>query len=97
MVVGRADDVGVRVRATVRGRVQGVGFRWSARAAADGLGLAGFASNQRDGSVLVEAEGSAENVDAMLDWLRRAPPGARVVSVGVERLPPTGDVGFHIE
>ncbi|HAM26325.1 MAG TPA: acylphosphatase [Microbacteriaceae bacterium] len=96
MADGEGRDSRVRVRAIVRGRVQGVGFRWSARAMAERLGLGGFASNRPDGSVLVEAEGSVEDVDALLDWLRRGPPAAEVTAVDVEPVAPNGDPSFNI-
>jgi acylphosphatase len=93
---GTASGSRVRVRAIVRGRVQGVGYRWSARMAAERLALGGFATNRPDGSVLVEAEGSSADVEAMLDWLRRGPPGALVTAVDVESVAPDGDTAFRI-
>lgn len=86
----------VRVRAIVSGRVQGVGYRWSARMAAERLSVGGFATNRPDGSVLVEAEGEPADVHAMLDWLRRGPPGARVTAVDVHSVAPEGDTVFRI-
>src|SRR5689334_13575569 len=53
------DDAVVRRRVVVRGLVQGVGFRASVAREAGRAGLAGFARNQGDGSVLVELEGRA--------------------------------------
>ncbi|WP_394769942.1 acylphosphatase [Lacisediminihabitans sp.] len=93
---GTASGASVRVRVIVRGRVQGVGYRWSARIAAERLALGGFATNRPDGSVLVEAEGPSADVDALLDWLRQGPPGARVTAVDAESVPPVGDTVFHI-
>ncbi|WUI04441.1 acylphosphatase [Spirillospora sp. NBC_00431] len=52
-----AGDETVRLTAWVRGRVQGVGFRWWVRARALELGLAGSATNLPDGRVEVVAEG----------------------------------------
>ena len=72
------------------GRVQGVGFRYSARAEAARLGVAGQARNRDDGAVDVVVEGDAASVAAMLDWLAIGPPGARVESVEVSELTPTG-------
>jgi acylphosphatase len=46
--------------------------------------------------VLVEAEGSSADVEAMLDWLRRGPPGALVTAVDVESVAPDGDTAFRI-
>ncbi|TXN31005.1 acylphosphatase [Lacisediminihabitans profunda] len=93
---GAASGSRARVRAVVRGRVQGVGYRWSARIAAERLALGGFATNRPDGSVLVEAEGPPADVDALLDWLRRGPPGALVTAVDAESVPPDGDTVFRI-
>jgi acylphosphatase len=85
----------IRVCAIVTGRVQGVGFRWSARAEAARLGLSGFARNSPDGSVRVEAEGAPFAVNALLDWLAHGPPGARVDDVVSAPLPTTGSRGFE--
>ena len=65
--MGRSDTDGrlVRRRLLVRGRVQGVWFRASAEREAARLGVAGFARNERDGSVTVEAEGPMAAVEAM--------------------------------
>ena len=69
----------------VRGRVQGVGFRWWTRARALELGLAGFARNTDDGRVEVVAEGSPQSLDRLLDLLSEQPSTTRrpgsVVSV----------------
>src|ERR1019366_10690502 len=53
-----------RVTIFVRGRVQGVGFRWWTRARALELGLAGFARNMDDGRVEICAQGPVEAVEA---------------------------------
>ncbi|PBC40475.1 acylphosphatase [Rhodococcus sp. ACPA4] len=60
----------VRLTAWVHGFVQGVGFRWWTRARALELGLVGYASNQRDGRVLVVAEGDRESLERLLESLR---------------------------
>ncbi len=73
----------VRVRARVVGLVQGVGFRAAAQANAASLGLHGFARNEADGTVTVEIEGVQTKVDALIDWCRQGPPGARVDDVVV--------------
>ena len=64
----------VRLTAWVRGRVQGVGFRWWTRARARELGLVGTATNLDDGRVEVVAEGEEPACRALLDLLRG--PGA---------------------
>ncbi|MEV7012770.1 acylphosphatase [Streptosporangium sp. NPDC051022] len=74
----------VRLTAWVRGRVQGVGFRWWTRARALELGLTGWARNTDDGRVEVVAEGGRESCDRLLDLLRGAETPGRV-DVVVER------------
>jgi acylphosphatase len=70
-----------RRRVVVRGEVQGVGYRWSARERAAELGVSGFVQNLPDGAVLAEVSGEPSAVDAMVEWMRSGPPGARVASV----------------
>ena len=65
----------------VRGRVQGVGFRWFVRERARRLGLAGWVRNQRDGSVEVAARGAADALRALESALRDGPEGAQVTAV----------------
>lgn len=71
----------MRLDASVRGRVQGVSFRYYTRQEANRLELTGWVRNQRDGSVSVVAEGSKENLSKFLEFLRHGPPGARVSGV----------------
>lgn len=78
------------------GDVQGVGFRWGAREAAQRLGVTGWARNRRDGTVEAEVEGEQEQVERMLDWLRTGPPGASVDRVTVSEAEPAGDDAFRI-
>lgn len=87
----------VRRRVVVSGVVQGVGFRWSTRAEADRLGVAGVVRNRPDGTVEAEVEGRADAVERMLEWLAQGPPGSRVTSCRVSELPPTGEAGFRID
>jgi acylphosphatase len=70
-----------RLHAVVHGRVQGVGFRYFVMREARALGLSGWVRNQDDGSVEVEAEGRRDPLDALVERLRRGPPGARVAGV----------------
>jgi acylphosphatase len=66
------------VRREVRGRVQGVWFRGSAREEADRLGLVGWARNRPDGSVEIVAQGAPSAIERFVEWCRHGPPGARV-------------------
>lgn len=83
--------------ATVRGYVQGVGFRWFVEREAARLGLEGWVSNQADGSVEVVAEGAEEALGALLLQLWEGPSGAAVSDVDVRHEPARGNlVGFAI-
>jgi len=62
-----------RVTIFVRGRVQGVGFRWWTRARALELGLVGFARNMEDGRVEVCAQGSREAIDRLCRLIEEEP------------------------
>ncbi len=72
----------------MRGRVQGVWFRASTAERAAALGLTGSAENLPDGSVLVHAAGPPAALDALVEWLHRGPPMARVEAVEVEEIDP---------
>ena len=73
---GVPDDVR-RMTVFVRGRVQGVGFRWWTRARALELGLVGHARNTDDGRVEVVAEGDPATLQRLLDLLAEQPSGHR--------------------
>jgi acylphosphatase len=79
-----------RLRALVRGRVQGVGFRASVQHEGERLGLAGWVRNLNDGGVEVEAEGERAALDRLLAYLKRGPRTARVDSVTSEWLAAAG-------
>jgi acylphosphatase len=72
------------LRILVSGKVQGVFFRASAKEAADQLGVKGFAQNQPDGSVVIEAEGTEENLKQFVDWCRQGPPRAQVAHLDIQ-------------
>lgn len=83
-----------RLSATVVGRVQGVGFRWWVRSAADRLGLSGWVMNQPDErTVEVLAEGPVAALDELERLLREGPPGAVVDRVDAHRSPASGSYG----
>jgi acylphosphatase len=65
----------------IRGKVQGVFYRDSARARALELGLTGRVRNLPDGSVEAVVEGAPEAVEAFVTWCHQGPPQARVTEV----------------
>jgi acylphosphatase len=85
----------VRRRAVVRGRVQGVYYRDTAREAAEARGVAGWAANLSDGSVELVLEGAAEDVEAVLAIARTGPPDARVEAMDVAEERPEGLSDFR--
>ena len=85
-------------RYIVRGRVQGVGFRWFVEREAHMLGIAGWVRNNHDGSVEVLAQGTRDQLSGLHSRLREGPRAARVDVVEVsEASPTTGISSFRIE
>ncbi len=62
----------------IRGRVQGVGFRWFVHREASELNLRGWVRNTEDGEVEVVAAGDPEDLNELRQSLRRGPRGSRV-------------------
>jgi acylphosphatase len=88
----------VRLTAWVRGRVQGVGFRWWTRATALEIGgLSGYAGNLGDGRVQVVAEGAPDQCQQLLDWLQHGDTPGRADGVTeIWSQPRGGYDGFEI-
>ena len=77
-------------RILVSGRVQGVGFRWAVKNAAEAAGVVGTVRNLRDGSVEVWAEADEESLAAFIGAVFRGSPAGRVTDMRVDW---TGAVG----
>ena len=69
------------VHLMIRGRVQGVGFRYFVLRRAEALSLAGWVRNRPDGAVELEAEGPRAALEMLVESARRGPTGARVTAV----------------
>jgi len=69
------------MRLLVRGRVQGVGFRWFVRVQARRLNLSGWVANRPDGTVELAASGDQEKLDELKRRVKRGPVGAQVISL----------------
>ncbi|MEN6371614.1 MAG: acylphosphatase [Armatimonadota bacterium] len=82
-----------RLRAVIKGTVQGVGYRYFAITRAGSLGLNGWVRNVPNGDVEVVAEGEEPALSRFEEMLRRGPMGAYVRDVIAVRLPATGE--FH--
>jgi acylphosphatase len=86
-----------RLVVLVRGRVQGVGFRYWVRGRADDLGLRGSATNLRDGRVEIVAEGSRASCQELLDALGSDRPPGWVGEITPAWAEPAGEArGFRV-
>jgi acylphosphatase len=72
------------VKGTVRGRVQGVGFRYFVRTAAQRHGLCGYAHNLADGRVEFLLQGEADALEPVIELIRAGPSHARVDEVSLD-------------
>jgi acylphosphatase len=85
-------------RYIVRGRVQGVGFRWFVEREAHILKIAGWVRNNHDGSVEILAQGTRDQLSGLRSRLREGPRAARVDNVEEsEAQPAAGLSSFRIE
>ncbi|MDB5483535.1 MAG: acylphosphatase [Caulobacteraceae bacterium] len=85
----------IAVRLVIRGRVQGVGYRWWARGQARRLKLAGWVRNRSDGSVELLAAGSSGAVEQLIEACRYGPPAAQVTLVERFEADDPGSGGFE--
>lgn len=81
----------VRLHVVIRGTVQGVFFRANTRDKARSLNLTGWVRNCHDGSVEAVFEGEKDNVERILKWCGKGPPGARVRSLEADSELVTGE------
>jgi acylphosphatase len=69
------------VHLLIKGRVQGVAFRWYAMKKAVELDISGYVKNNSNGDVEVFIEGDKKSVDEMIKWCENGPPSADVRKV----------------
>ena len=87
----------VRRRILFRGWVQGVGFRYRARHAAEMFGCSGWCRNEGDGSVLMEIQGAQASIDQVLQAIQRG-SFIRIEAMDLWPLPLVeGESGFRTE
>ncbi len=87
----------LRYKIHISGRVQGVGFRWSAATEARDRNINGYVKNLPDGGVYIEAEGLREELDAFVEWCKKGPGLSVVENVNIESAPPVSFKDFRIE
>ena len=86
----------IRQRMTFTGDVQGVGFRYRAKYAAQELGVTGWVENEWDGSVVMEAQGTQEDLDDLISSITRG-RFVYVDEVKYKDIPlENGEYGFHV-
>jgi acylphosphatase len=85
------------VRIHIKGRVQGVNFRYYTQRTAQSLSITGFARNLDDGSVLIEAQGEEQNLMEFIRWCHKGPTWARVDNVKTENIQEINNQGFTID
>jgi len=80
----------------IKGRVQGVGFRYYTKKKAQEFNISGFVQNMPDGSVYIEAEGEDIDVKTFAEWCEKGPSWARVIEIKKTDLPTAGHSSFVI-
>lgn len=85
-----------RVRISVYGQVQGVGFRYYAMLEAQRLELVGFVKNERNGSVTIEVQGERDDLEAFMRWCSAGPDAAAVEKCDVVNIPVGDETKFRI-
>ncbi len=87
----------MQLRIVVRGRVQGVGYRYFTVRQALRYNIQGYVKNQPDGTVLVVARGDKENLDKFIEVLKEGPPLAIVEEMDIEEVEEDRNlIGFEI-
>jgi acylphosphatase len=84
------------IRLTIKGKVQGVFYRATAKDVADLLGIKGWVKNLPDDNVEIRATGSEEILQKFIAWCKQGPPKATVDEVVVEELDLQEFNGFRI-
>jgi acylphosphatase len=81
---------------TIRGKVQGVSYRFNAQARAHELDLTGYVKNTHDGAVYAEVEGKEENINRFIEWCYVGPRHAKVSEVKAEEGELSGYQTFEV-
>jgi acylphosphatase len=77
----------------IHGKVQGVGYRFFATRVARRMGLKGYITNERDGTVAAAVEGEKQNIDDWIEELKEGPRYAEVTKIDQETKEYTGRLG----
>lgn len=85
-----------RIAIIITGKVQGVYFRKYTQWKAEELGITGFVRNEPDGTVLIEAEGAPDALEAMEKWCHLGSPLSKVESVQYSAIEEKGSTEFEL-
>lgn len=86
----------IRQHMKISGSVQGVGFRYRTKYAANGLGITGWVRNEWDGTVELEAQGTLEQINKMLTMVNQS-PYIRIDGIDRKTIPTDiHETGFHV-
>ncbi|HRW62209.1 MAG TPA: acylphosphatase [Bacteroidales bacterium] len=85
------------VRLNIYGKVQGVGFRYSALQKAHDLGITGFVKNRSDGSVYIEAEAEPEILEQFIIWCKQGPTWSTIDHIVETDIPLNNYTDFNIK
>lgn len=75
-----------RIKLFITGKVQGVGYRFSAKQQAEQLGITGWVNNRPNGNVEIVAEGHQEQLNQFIIWAQNGPQFANVLNVVINNL-----------
>ncbi|PCJ87800.1 MAG: acylphosphatase [Flavobacteriales bacterium] len=81
----------------IKGKVQGVWFRFSSKEIAEQLGVSGFVQNELDDSVYIEAEGTEEQLKMFIKWCENGPEMAIVTNAEIMEGKVKNFTSFKIE
>ena len=81
----------------IAGRVQGVFFRDAARQKAEELGVCGFARNEPDSTVYIEAEGEENDLGDFVKWCKEGPRLAKIDKVEIKESELKNFSNFSVE
>jgi len=84
------------IQLIIKGKVQGVFFRATAKDIADDLGVKGWIRNLPDRNVEIRATATEEALQQFIDWCKQGPPKAKVENVTVEEFVPEDFNSFKI-
>ncbi len=85
------------IEITVKGRVQGVGFRYFVKKTAEKHGIKGYVKNLSDGNVFIVAQGEEFKINLFIEEIKKGSPMSYVTGISVQDIPNTDYKSFFIK